>query len=70
MDAVALQALRDKHPHGLQGKHKQAMFAKNKELYSGHLPRAAEKKGGHTVIKNRSRSCVHKLSCSVRSKEL
>ena len=69
MDAVALQALRDKHP-GLQGKHKQAMFAKNKELYSGHLPRAAEKKGGHRVIKKRSRSCVHKLSCSVSSKEL
>ena len=35
MDAVALQALREQHPSGLQGKHKQAMCAKNREWYSG-----------------------------------
>ena len=35
VDARALQALREEHLHGLQGKHKQAIYAKNQEWYSG-----------------------------------
>ena len=35
MDAVALQTLGEQCPTGLQGKHMQAIYAKNREWYSG-----------------------------------